>query len=167
MRFVHGLCRKGIFHQWAAGLSLFLLIVMCVLEYRTYEQALRRHSTARAKSTLYISKNTICHDAASRATLAGFDRCAESEETLTRVPSVEALYDVLERWELCHNGRCEMFYSDVAANMPYIVFLIFIFLLMLICIWFKYGIDRNVEHARQHWSLPSDLYRSHYRLKSH
>ena len=160
-----GLCRQGIAHQWAAGLSLFLLFVMFVLEYRTYEQALRRHSLARTHSELYITKNRICHDAAARATLAGFDRCAESEEIMTRVPSVEALYDVLERWKLCHDGRCEMFYSDLAANMPYIVFLIFLFLLMVICIWFKYGMDRTVEHARRRWSLPSDLYRDGYHIE--
>ena len=140
---------------------------MLMLEYRTYGQALRRHSLARANAKLYLSKNSICHDPAARATLAGFDRCAESEEILTKSASVEALYDVLERWELCHNGRCEMFYSDLAANMPYILLLLFLFLLMMLCTWFKYGMDRTVEHTRRRWSLPSDLYREGYHIKSY
>jgi len=161
------LCRRGIAHQWAAGFSLFLLLVMIVLEYRTYEQALRRHSVAKTNAELYLAKNRICKDPSARAKLAGFDNCAESEDILTKTPRVEALYDVLERWKLCHDGRCEMFYADLAANMPYIVALFFIFLLMLICIWFKYGMDRTVEHARQRWSLPSDAYRNGYHIKSY
>jgi len=159
--------RRGIAHQWAAGFSLFLLLVMLVMEYRTYEQALRRHSVAQTNAELYLTKNRICNDPSARAKLAGFDRCAESEDIMMKIAGVEALYDVLERWKLCHNGRCEMFYSDLAANMPYIVALFFLFLLMLICLWFKYGLDRTVEHTRRRWSLPSDLYQDGYHIKSY
>jgi hypothetical protein len=155
------LLRRGLAHQWAAGMSFFLLLVLVVLEYRTYDLSLQRHRHEQANARMYLEKNNICRNHRVRAKLAGFDNCARSEDIVSKTPRVEALYDLLERYQLCHNGRCEMFYADLAANMPYIVALVLLFCLVLICLWFKYGVDRRTEQLRYHFMLPHAGYHLH------
>lgn len=68
------------------------------------------------RATVFI-KSESCVNPRVRASLGDFNLCDKSEEILTKIPLVAALYDVAEDLNVCGHNRCSLLYVDVTKNL--------------------------------------------------
>ena len=123
------------------GASIFGTFVIYTGNFYTYYL---KRSKEWQKAKTYIESNT-CSDPFLYSKLADWNLCDKSEETVSRLPFMAALYDIGDDLHICGNNRCVIFYTDFTGNLHKIVIA-----LGLVGIGFFYVARKNYQYNNHH-----------------
>jgi hypothetical protein len=128
--------------------SIAGFLVMGIDYYGNYQQRSEQHEQA----SKYIMK--VCKDATTKDEIGAHKDCEARKKMVREIPSVYALYDILEHWSLCGRSGCENMLVSISDSVLKLaaMLLILIVCIMVTCGW---GLRRMSMYEVDSYSLPA------------
>lgn len=111
--------RRYIYYSIVSTVTL-MSIATFVTQIREYHICLLNHRKEATRAEVYL-QSQVCMDARVKANLGDFHKCDEASRILEISPWIAAWYDIVENWNICGHGRCELFIEDITQRVPTIV----------------------------------------------
>lgn len=134
----------------------FPFIATCVLcfslvsiGFRNLHEYYNIRSDEARRAKLYLQD--ICSNGALVERLGSFAECESKRKIINITPVMRAWYDFSEDLYVCGHGRCQVFWTEVSAKLPYILFFTSMIAIYMMYLTIQ---NNNIQTASMMYQLP-------------